>query len=181
MPPGAPTLVISDAGLASTVAALLEAERCPPMLWVPPSSAGLMPPIGHDHEAVLEAARRQSDLQGFAGVIDAGAAGSSLTGVGRLSRPIALLEALRAAMEHACARIVWPVACGSDLDEISTCAERALLVTRLAWLEEGSLTGPAPEIDTPLIDLTTRALHEMARDLDTPEGSWLQQVATQFV
>lgn len=168
-----PALVISDGGLASSVAARLEAERCPPVVWVPPASSGLLPHSDADHEEILGVVARQADLHGYARVIDAGNAGSPDRGVGPMARPIALLEALRTAMAHACDRVVWPVACGSDIDEMSAVAERALLITRLAWLEEGSLTGPAPKVDTPLIDLSERALDDLARDLDLEPGTWI--------
>ncbi|GAB4516039.1 MAG: hypothetical protein Tsb0013_20630 [Phycisphaerales bacterium] len=174
----APALVICDGGLASTVGARLEAERCPPVAWIPPASAALLPPHGEDHEQVLATVQRQADLNGYASVIDAGSAGSTDRGVGPMSAPIALLEAIRAAMANGCERVVWPVACGNDLDAISAAAERALLITRLAWLEEGSLTGPAPRIDTPLIDLSEPALDELARDLDLEQGSWIASHAT---
>ncbi len=169
-----PALVICDGSLASTVGALLEAERCPPVAWVAHPSAGLLPPTGHDHETTLAMVRRQADLRGFAEVLDAGTAGTHEQRVGRFARPIALLEALRASLEHACDRVIWPVACGSDLDALSTTAERALLITRLAWLEEGTLTGPAPQIETPLLDVAPRALEEMAADLDLAPGTWLE-------
>lgn len=164
-----PALVICDGALASTVGALLEAERCPPVAWVPPVGAELLPPSGHDHEAILACVRRQADLRGYADVVDAGDAG----GLGRLATPIALLEAVRDAIERGCERVVWPVAFGSDLDAMSLTAERALLVTRLAWLDAGSLTSQTPEVETPLLDLTDHALEEMARDLDLADDARL--------
>ena len=171
----APALVICDASLSSTVGARLEAERCPPIAWVPPAASGLFPPTGADHEEVLRLVQRQADLHGYARVIDAGSAGSSLdTTVGPMRGPIALLEAVRAAITHACERVVWPVACGSDLDAMSAAAERALLVTRLVWLDQGTLTGPAPKIETPLVDLSEPALDDLARDLDLEPGTWVE-------
>ncbi len=173
-----PALVIANGGLASTVACLLEAERRVPVVWVPPASAGLFGTDEFDHGSALACVQSQAATRGYAEVIDAGTAGTDASGAfPRLATPAALLSALACALSRGCERVVWPIACGRDLDALSQAAERAMLLSRIAWLEEGSLTGTTPDIETPLLDLTPKALAEMAQDLDAPAGFWLEPQA----
>lgn len=82
-----------------------------------------------------------------------------------------LLDACALCRREGCARVVWPVWCAGDIDDIALALDRARLVSTLASLDarRGGIA-----IDTPVLDLTEPQLADLAIDLGVPtERAWL--------
>lgn len=82
-----------------------------------------------------------------------------------------LLAAARHAAAAGATRLIWPIAVDADLDQLTTEADRAVLISRLIALEPD--LGPAAgagrfEVQTPLLDLSDAQVAEVAIDLDVP-------------
>lgn len=82
-----------------------------------------------------------------------------------------LLGAARWATEQSYRKLIWPAVPGVpgapasvDVDRAGQMAERAMLVERLAALEDGR----APEIDPLFADLTDRQVADLALDMGLP-------------
>ncbi|TVQ75080.1 MAG: hypothetical protein EA380_11600, partial [Phycisphaeraceae bacterium] len=183
---GRKVLVINDGSLSALVASMMERERGDVIAWVPPAGSGLSedePGSGRSAELV----REQAALLGYVQVRvvdgDPGDPGAD-EDVG-LETTLLLVSAVADAARLGCERVVWPVVCGADLERMQRASERAMLVSRLAWLDEGAFPGALPgagaipggtisgggfEVTTPLVDLTHGQVEEMACDLDAPEG-----------
>lgn len=173
-------LVINDGSLGALVASMMERERGDVIAWVPPAGSGLSeddPGSGRSAELV----REQADLLGYVQVrvVDGEPAGATGAAVADehagLETTLLLVSAVADAARLGCERVVWPVVCGADLERMQRASERAMLVSRLAWLDEGELPGVVAsgggfEVTTPLVDLTHGQVEEMACDLDAPEG-----------
>lgn len=177
---GAPrtALVINDGSLAALVASMMEREQSRVVAWVPaPGSA-----LSQDDPARARSAelvREQAALLGYAQVrvVDGEPLGESDdSGV---ESTLLLVSALADAARLGCERVVWPVVCGADLELMQRAAERATLVSRLAWLDEGAFGGVGGVVTTPLVDLTHAQVEEMACDLDAPEGLCLGEEAVE--
>lgn len=90
----------------------------------------------------------------------------------RLSR--LLLEASYAAVAQGAGRVVWAGAAAADardaidLDALSGIHTRAMLVERLASLEQGEASGGGFKVQVPYADLTDRQLADLVLDMDLP-------------
>lgn len=176
--PQAPTLVIADGGLPALVALAIEAERAAaagPEGGGPP--ALVMPWIttGGPAEAQLAAISSQARFFGQT-VLEPAPVRTLADGASRaFLASLGLLVALEAARINGCRAIVWPFhthatdeTLPGQLDAIAAAADRAILISRLATLDPPAGGGPPPAIDTPLADLTTRQVADLAIDLDAP-------------
>lgn len=174
------TLVIGDGGLSSLVACLIQPDPTTVVAWVPPGgSACLDAPgamIGAGNRRAMET---QADLLALRGVESAPAlhwgadGGASGIGTPGLPTDAMLLLALDAAARLECDVVLWPVACGDDLDHLAGAAERGLLLSRLRELADparSERSRPAERVSlrTPLADLTPSQVAELALDLDAP-------------
>lgn len=183
------TLIIHNGGYAALIASLLvesEADglesggmgRAAVYGWLPPVGSGLFadePPyvpgaISARNRAEL--VDRQAKLFGFREVF----AHDPSPDRHRMSVASLLLHALELAVDHRCERVIWPICVGDDLEALHRVTEQAALVTELAALDKylvsnGSLTGI--RVFTPLADLDSDGLAELATDLDAPlEACW---------
>lgn len=174
-------LVISDGGVASLVACLLNDQPEQVSAWVPPPGAGSIDspavPIGQEHR---ESAREQAELLGLRTLVVSGAVTlgtdrqSKTSGADVLPTPVVLMLAMQEAARVGCDIVLWPVVCGADLDDLVGVAETARLVTRLADLpgragstDSNRLAGSL-RMETPLADLSVEQVAALALDLDAP-------------
>lgn len=181
-------LIISDGGLPALVSCMLAINPEGVVIWSPPQgSPGLDHPgarIGPQHRAAVE---RQADLLGLRGVEfgaplnwPSEASAAEEDDVHTLPTSALLMLATAEARRLGCDDVVWPVVCGSDLDELASAAERARLVSRLSMLptHQGKTRSGVPgliRIRTPLADLTPLQVAELALDLDAPiQTCWWQ-------
>lgn len=174
------TLIIVDGGLEGLLACMAASEawtgrdtaddRDRPAVWVPHVS-------GPSADVRHQAAERQADLAGLAIL----ASGSERldTSAGRQLTQV-LVDATYAGAEHGFQAVLWPVhgglkgtGEGIDLEEVTRCVDRALLVSRLVSLDAPDLGSEAIRIETPYADFSDRQIAELAIDLDLPvETCW---------
>ncbi len=174
-------LVITDGGVASLVACLLNDDPERICAWVPPpgspsiDSPGIS--ISQEHR---ESAREQAELLGLRTLV---VSGSVTLGADRpagpgsaesLPPPAVLMLAMQDAARLGCDIVLWPVVCGADLDDLVGVAETARLVTRLMDLPGRAGAATAPRLagtlrmETPLADLSVEQVAALALDLDAP-------------
>lgn len=167
-------VIIMDAGLAGAIACAMECERGAGVVaWQTPAGGALSAEAlrGVDHERAAALVREQAELYGAIEVVlcedwsGHGGDGSSM-----------LLEAARGAVARGASRVVWPRACGEDLDEMFRVSERADLAARLAMLDDdrsaGSPASGGLRIETPFVDLTPEQLTALAKDLEIDDSIW---------
>lgn len=182
------SLIIHNGGYASLIASLMvesEADgvesagmgRSVVYGWLPGVGSGLFadePPyvpgaISARNRA--EMVDRQAKLFGFRDVF----VQEQFTTRHRLSVASLLLHAVEMAADHRCERVIWPISVGGDLEALHRVTEQAALVTELAGLDQALHTsgGEAIRVFTPLADLDSDGLAELATDLDAPlEACW---------
>ena len=164
---GETVLVIHDGSPEALVASLICPDPGSVVAWVPPH-------LPSAKGSRMQTVKRQVDLLGLDSLITPG--GSDTATGDRNAGPFlttwTLLQAVSTAASRGCARVVWPIRCGEDLDRGAEAADRALLLARLVAIDTGA--GEAPvRIETPLLDLTLDQLLELARELDAPiDASW---------
>jgi hypothetical protein len=164
---GETALVIHDGSPEALVASLICPNPGSVIAWIPP----LLPSAKNSR---MQTVKRQVDLLGLDSLITPG--GHDSAAGERMATPFhatwTLLQAVSTAASRGCARVVWPIRCGEDLDKGSEAADRALLISRLISID--SVAGESPvRIDTPLLDLTLEQLLDLAKELDAPlEASW---------
>lgn len=164
---GETVLVIHDGSPEALVASLICPDPGSVVAWVPPH-------LPSAKGSRMQTVKRQVDLLGLDSLITPG--GSDNASGDRNAGPFlttwTLLQAVSTAASRGCARVVWPIRCGEDLDRGAEAADRALLLARLVAIDTGA--GEAPvRIETPLLDLTLDQLLELARELDAPiDASW---------
>ncbi len=162
------SVVLSDGGLASLVAAAAEVEGT---LATGDPSAPLPLLIewpGLDR-AGSAAVRRQAEALGL--MARELPESSTIESAGG-REAAALLQAAYLAMASGCGRVVWPVQCTTaapdgecDLEREAIAVDRALLVSRLATLDAGSFGLPELRVETPLVGMTDHQVAELALDL----------------
>jgi hypothetical protein len=168
--PGA--AILTDAGLASLIACAAAAERGrigAPALVLFAGTSG--------DDVRREAASRQAEMLGlpFASLIVPGSTRSRAE-----AETLALLAAGHEAARRGVSELIWPVQPGGagpgdwpELDDLATCVDRALLVSRLVALDSESHQRPDFRISTPHVDLTDRQLADLAADLGVnPRACW---------
>ena len=164
-------MVIDDGGVAALVACCL----CSDPARVTPYAA---PGPGPSAPSRLEAVKRRAELLGLGDPVLAPRAPrekpsdspspSGETDERALATDL-LLQAGRESVRRGLRRLVWPVSCGADLEDMEREIERARLVERLVNLDAPLGDGSsALRLETPLIDLTDRQIAELATDLDAP-------------
>lgn len=164
---GETVLVIHDGSPEALVASLICPDPGSVIAWVPPH-------LPSAKNSRMQTVKRQVDLLGLDSLITPG--GSDTATGDRNAGPFlttwTLLQAVSTAASRGCARVVWPIRCGEDLDQGAEAADRALLLARLVAIDTGA--GEAPvRLETPLLDLTLDQLLELARELDAPiDASW---------
>ena len=160
-----PVIVIDDGGVASLVVCCLctDPSRVTPLI-----AAGK----GESHPSRADAVRRRRELLGLGEAITLPAAETSDQQAERVAVTDVLVRAGREALSRGVSRVVWPIHCGSDLDEMERELERARLVERLVNLDAPGGGGhgydPAVRVETPLLDLSDAQIAELAADLDAP-------------
>lgn len=177
--------MISDGGLASFVAAAIEAEAAlrrgeagggpGPVLWfsaVGVSEAGPVP-----EEAAEEAVRKQGAVLGL-GVEVPDVATAITLGASGDPAPVLLVLAADRAARLGLRRVVWPALAmrdgrgEPDLNAVASILDRALLAGRLA--DTGAAGAMSAEsgvsVEAPLADLTDRQVAELAKDFALPLG-----------
>jgi hypothetical protein len=166
-------VIIMDAGLAGAIACAMECERGASVVaWHTPPGGALSAEAlrGVDHERAAALVREQAELYGAVEIVlceDWSGQGGDASSM--------LLEAARGAMGRGASRVIWPRACGEDLDEMFRVSERADLAARLAMLDghrHPSSGTPALRIETPFVDLTPEQLKILASDLEIDESIW---------
>ncbi|MEQ8850779.1 MAG: hypothetical protein RIB32_03245 [Phycisphaerales bacterium] len=152
-------LVITDGGPAALVAALMADDPASVHMWIGRD-------VSPDDAQVIERQARAI------GAPPPQRESGDPTQRGPSAR---LLAAMHAARACGAGRVIWPIHHGADLDALLGTVERATLVTHLARLDVESAdaaTGvddaPAPRVETPFADLTTRQIAELVVDLDAP-------------
>lgn len=167
-PPSA--IVISDGGLPALVAAAIEAERTltgganPAALMPWPTCAALAAPQ-------LAAATSQARFHRLTPADPPRLCAADVAASEGMLDTLRLLAGAEVARATGAGRVIWPVQFHADdgslpehLDRIGDAIDRALLVSRLALLDQGR------EIvfETPLVDLTDRQVADLVVDLDAP-------------
>ncbi len=159
-------LLIADGSPASLAALTLQERPDQTILWVPALAQAARP-------RPLAATRRQAAHFGTDRVVGPGSADngdssllfhsaeSALT-MGRL-----LLDALSAAAEWRCGRVIWPCQAGRDLDRIAAVHEVVGCVGQLARMDP-IWRGMLPEIRTPLLDCTDEQVADLIRASGAP-------------
>ncbi|MEO1128455.1 MAG: hypothetical protein AAFX05_01970 [Planctomycetota bacterium] len=163
---GPPQLVINDGSLSALVACLMAGERSEVIAWVPPVGSALFTDCPKSPIA-LELVSRQSELLGYSEVLLAPETGPEWT-TGTMEAAGWLLAACAEADRRGAERVIWPINCGSSLDDMQRAAELAEMVTRIATLDQPALGQSDFEVSLPLADLTNAEIREMAVDLDAP-------------
>ncbi|MCL4742153.1 MAG: hypothetical protein KJZ54_08115 [Phycisphaerales bacterium] len=165
------SVVLSDGGLASLVAAAAEVEAA---LATGESSAPMpllveWPGVSRAGSAAI---RRQGEALGL--MVRELPDAPAIEPVGG-REAAALLQAAYLALALGCGRVVWPVQFTQaspggdcDLEREAIAVDRALLVSRLATLDAGSCGLPEVRIETPLLGMTDHQIAEMALDLGVP-------------
>jgi len=87
---------------------------------------------------------------------------------------LALVRAAYDAFHLRCRSILWPVCCGSSIDDLFKATEIANLVNRLVAIDQpGSLKDLDLAIRTPFADMSREQIADLAFDLDAPtECCW---------
>lgn len=186
-------LIVTDAGLPALVTCLMAPDPDRVVAWAPPIGAdlgeGAITPIHH------QAAEEQAEMLSLGEFVTPSEAwpaakpgsrpAEAWSGFDEDRRVTSLLlEACAEALRRNCSRVIWPVACGADLDALFSVAERASLISRLVELSvptSGSspMMSLAPIVETPLADLDDIQIAEMALDLDAPVSScWWRREQT---
>lgn len=168
-----PTLLLSDGGVASLVAAASLAEEAArsgvdsARIHVLSSNLTGIPASSRDPGVAKHASIFSFDLVS-ASDPDAGPGGPAAIG-----RSVTLLRACELAIRLACSRVVWPIQTprrGSskpDVDVIADVLDRCLLVSRLATLDADPTVGEI-RIETPYVDLSDAQMADLAQDLGVP-------------
>jgi hypothetical protein len=170
------TAILADGSLASLVACALLKEALTSS-QVPSDARGLVIPFFPKGatNAQVEAARVQAasyDLPVAEAHAKPEGEGSQGEGESR-----ALLSAGHIAARAGLGSVLWPVQAavgeGLDLDRISACADRALLVGRLVAIDAVEHGVRGLTISIPFIDLTDRQIAELAMDMGVPlQACW---------
>jgi len=164
---GESVLVIHDGSPEALIACLICPDPGSVVAWVPPH-------LPSANGSRMQTVKRQVDLLGLDSLITPG--GSESATSDRQTAPHqktwTLLQAVSAAASRGCARVVWPIRSGEDLDKGAEAADRALLLARLVAIDTGPGESPV-RIETPLLDLTLDQLLDLAKELDAPiDASW---------
>lgn len=177
------TLVISDGGVTSLLACM---AACDEALHQAPDAASLaaVRPLvwtgalyGPPSRAIDQAARRQATLldMEFVESVAAGTTPAWAHGPSPFERARQLLDACTVAARRGAGKVVAPwqhglATGGIDLNAAGKSVDRAVLMSRLLWLEtpEGE---SSIEIDAPYADLDDHQVADLAVDMDAPIGT----------
>lgn len=169
-----PALVVSDGGVTSLLACAIEAETPRPDPDLPPIvlvACGSGPAA----QARAAAARAQAERYGLTVLEPASAllAGTSFDDDPERTN-LMLLHAAHQAARRRCPRVIWPVQPGLGageshwIDRLAADADRALLVTRLLWLDADRHGCPALTVETPFLDATDRQVADLIAEFNAP-------------
>lgn len=159
-------LLIADGSPAALAALSLQERPDQTMLWVPALAPAARP-------SRLAATRRQAAHFGTDRVAGPGAAacGESWpecpSAEGALALGRLLLDALSAAAQWRCGRVIWPIQAGRDLDRIAAIHEVVTCVAQLARMD-AIWRGLTPDIRTPLLDCTDEQVADLIRAAGAP-------------
>lgn len=158
-----PKLVIVDGGLESLVVSMLIEPADTAIAWFVGGGGDVV------EEARRTAAKTQADVLGFADFLDPGPDDRPWEALaGGFGQSAMLLAAVSRASVLKCHRVIWPKCAAGDLDSMLDASDRALLVQRLAMIEQERTNALDVQIDTPLLDLTDEQVAELAADLNAP-------------
>lgn len=184
--PSEPCLLITDSGLASLVLTAMASEQPTtadqqrsalyPAWWTSQSDMDIRIP------AVDKAVEMQADLLSLSVIRDRAGYPEEASDRGHQSslgvhQTRMLLDAAALAIELGIKRVVWPIHVNESEDpaqqlaQIATAIDRSLLTARLATLDAQDHGGVEVTIETPLVDLNTQQLSELAADLNIPISS----------
>jgi len=165
-------LLITDGSPEALAALTLQDRPDQTILWVPElEQAGA--------SRRMAAVKRQAEHFRTDRVIGPGANATTSESASRpalLHRVLAdakmLIEALIAASESRCGRVIWPCQAGFDLDRMATVQEIVTCAAHLAQLDP-STRGFAPVVRTPLLDCTDEQVVDLIRSGGAPLAlSW---------
>ena len=175
--------MICDGGMASLVAVGLLESRDRVVIWIPPAGSACL-----DAEGVVVGPAHTDAAERFAELFaleqaDRLDAPHAERGAAHTPTSFTLWHACKHALRSGCTTIVWPVLVGPLPDRLYACRETAHLTARLAWLSDPLRSGDAtpeaaPQILTPLADLSPKQVAELALDLDLPtDAVWWSRSA----
>lgn len=151
-------LVIYDASPGCVACCAMAPDSRKVTLWAPPCPGG-------NAASIRSAMTHQARVLDLGEVCEADLGGVASDHPGPLGETRMLLAALERAVEIGCARVIWPVVCGPDLEAMTAAAETAELVTRLGWI---AFPRASARIETPLADLTPAQVQDLLADLRAP-------------
>ena len=155
-------MLIDLADLPSLVAIGLQHDPAGMMLWHP--TPGMEPTDRRRAAVVAEKARAYGLPEPI--VADFPHLDQLLEGPQQgMAEAMLLLEAMIAAREHGCTRLIWPRQVGPDESLLGPVVERADL---LCALVETDSAIEAPAIDLPVADLDDRQIVDLANDTGVP-------------
>ncbi|MEZ6243474.1 MAG: hypothetical protein R3B57_10575 [Phycisphaerales bacterium] len=186
MAPQGRTLILSDGGLTSLLAAAIvgdedgrrardrdvSAERS--LLWACGTSGDLDP-------VCAQAAAQHAQIFSLEYVppIEFGGAAAAILGLRGEVETMTLVRACYLAAARGARRVLWPVQLprtggrDGDLDQMSRAIDRALLVSRLVSIDEADIGVPEVTIETPFVDLDDDQISDLALDMELPiEACW---------
>lgn len=173
------TLILSDGGLTSLLAAAIACDRDSgardpsvegrSLVWATGTGGDLDP-------ACVQAASNHAEiftLEFLPPIAGEGTDIPALLGLRGEVESLTLLRACYLAAARGCRRVLWPVQLGgsahaeaSDLDSIARAIDRATLITRLVNLDGCEVGGVEIAIETPFVDLDDAQVADLALDME---------------
>jgi len=159
------SLIIGDGDLPTLVACGIEARRASES-----GGGGALLVLRGLSGPRAEAGTRMAELLGLEAIGAPGTIGEPPDGP---ESTALLLGALDVARGFGARRVVWPIQLGgadpgAAVERIARAVDRALLVGRLAALDDDAM-----EVEAPLVDLSDAQLAQLAFDLEVPvEACW---------
>lgn len=173
------TLILSDGGLTSLLAAAIVSERdsgardlsvdARSLVWACATAGDL-------DAACVRAASNHAEifsLEFLPPIAGEGTDIPALLGLRGEVETLTLLRACYLAAARGRQRVLWPVQLGAgvrgeapDLDAIARAIDRATLVTRLVNLDESEVGGIEITIETPFVDLDDAQVADLALDME---------------
>ncbi len=159
----ATTLLIDRGDLPSLAACSLQSEAEPFVLWHPIEPDAAAPPREIAVREHAEIWRVGPPLIGRFGPLGV----PGMAPPTELFQAQLLLQAMTAAIQIGCARMVWPIQAGPDPHAVVATIERAHRIASLARIGEAR----GLDLDLPLVDLTDLQVLEIADDAGAPLGA----------
>ncbi len=180
------TLILSDGGLTSLLAAAIVADEDAHrtrgsdaagergLLWACGTSGDLDP-------TCAQAASQHAQIFSleYLPPIEFGGAATAILGLRGEVETMSLVRACYLAAARGAKRVVWPVQLprtggrDGDLDLMAKALDRALLVSRLVSIDEADIGVPEVVIETPFVDLDDEQVADLALDMELPvDACW---------